>query len=338
LVPYLAGFHPDESLVVIGMSEPKGTVRVTLRYPLQQPGIPNRTSFSIQHAIRVLTSQQCLRAIVVGYGPDDRVASLVDRFRDQTAAHRITLPEILRAADQRYWSYVCTDPACCPPEGTPYELAADPELAFLLAEGVPDVLVSRESLAATVAPVTGADAAAIRRATRRAEARVVRLLEQAPAFAVEPSGRALVVREGIKAMTAAMQRYRDDDGISHGEAAWLTVALRDLQVRDDAWSRLEAAHRKDNLRLLLDLTRLARRGYVAAPATLLAFVAWQSGNGALANVALDRALGDDRNYKLASTLSWAIMLGAPPSMARLGRRRRRCARRRCPPVPAGPSG
>jgi hypothetical protein len=259
LVPYLMGFHPDESLVVIGMSEPRGTVQVTLRYPLHQPGIPNLTAFHIQHATRVLTSQQCLRAIVVGYGPEDRVAPLVDRLRDQAAAYGITIPEILRVADQRYWSYVCTDPACCPPEGTPYELAADPELAFLLAEGVPGVLVSRESLAAMVAPVTGVDAAAMRRATRRAEARVVRLLEHAPASDDEPSGRARIVHEGIEAMTAAMQRYHDGGDIPRGQAARLTVALRDVQVRDDAWSRLEAAHRKENLRLLLDLTRLAVR-------------------------------------------------------------------------------
>jgi hypothetical protein len=300
------------------MSEPRRTVQVTLRYPLHQPGIPNLTAFHIQHATRVLISQQCLRAIVVGYGPEDRVAPIAYRLRDQAAAYGITLPEILRVAGQRYWSYVCTDPACCPPEGTPYELAADPELAFLLAEGVPGVLVSRESLAATVAPVTGADAATTRRATRRAKARVVRLLEQAPESDDEPSGHARVVREGIEAMTAAMQRYRDGADIPRGQAARLTVALRDVQVRDDAWSRLEAAHRKENLRLLLDLTRLARRGYVAAPATLLAFTAWQSGNGALANVALDRALDDDRNYTLAHTLRWAINLGAPSSMARLG--------------------
>jgi hypothetical protein len=173
LVPYLVGFHPDESLVVIAMREPRGTVRVTLRYPPHQPGIPNLTALNIQNAVNVLTAEQCLRAVVVGYGSEDRVAPLVDRLRDQAAAHRITLPEILRAADQRYWSYVCTD--------------------------------------------------------------------------------------------------GDGDGISRGAAAWLTVALRDVQVRDDAWSRLESAHRNENLRLLLGLTRLARRDYVAAPATLLAF-------------------------------------------------------------------
>jgi hypothetical protein len=127
----------------------------------------------------------------------------------------------------------------------------------------------------------------------------------------------LVVREGITAMVAAIQRYQSGGDMSRREAAWLTVSLRDIQVRDDAWSRMVVEHRKENLRLMLDLTRLARRGYVAPSATLLAFVAWQSGNGALANVALDRAQGEDRNYSLAQTIRWALDSGAPPSLARV---------------------
>jgi hypothetical protein len=56
---------------------------------------------------------------------------------------------------------------------------------------------------------------------------------------------------------------------------------------------------------------------VAAPAALLAFVAWQSGDGALANVALDRALADDPRYSMALLLRQVITAGAPPSLARL---------------------
>jgi hypothetical protein len=46
-------------------------------------------------------------------------------------------------------------------------------------------------------------------------------------------------------------------------------------------------------------------------------VAWQSGKGALANVALDRALADDPDYSMAHLLRQVISAGAPPSMARL---------------------
>jgi hypothetical protein len=65
------------------------------------------------------------------------------------------------------------------------------------------------------------------------------------------------------------------------------------------------------------VARHAQPGYVAAPAALLAFVAWQCGDGALANVALDRALADDPRYSMAQLLRQVITAGAPPSLARL---------------------
>ncbi len=80
---------------------------------------------------------------------------------------------------------------------------------------------------------------------------------------------------------------------------------------------MEPAHREAHLRLWTDLTRRARPGHVAPAASLLAFVAWQCGNGALANVALDRALADDPEYSMAQLLREAIDAGAPPRLARL---------------------
>src|SRR6202035_5131535 len=57
--------------------------------------------------------------------------------------------------------------------------------------------------------------------------------------------------------------------------------------------------------------------YVPAPAALLAFAAWQAGNGAMANVAAQRALAADPEYSMALLLLDAIGAGIPPSAARL---------------------
>jgi hypothetical protein len=311
LVPYLLGFHPDNSVVVIGTTGPRSTVHVTQRFPLHQPTTLRLTEFNAEQAAKVLASEECARAFVVGYGPEEHVAPFVRQFRGQADKHGIAVPETLRTEGRRYWSYVCTDPACCPPEGTPYELTPDPELAHLLAVGMPDVFVSRDGLAALVTSVTGTKATAMQRATKRAEARFARLLEQKPSVGNKLAGRALLMCASTIAVKVAMHRFQGDGHLTPTEAAWLTVVLHDVQVRDDLWSRLEAEGRKENLRLLLDLTRLACSGYVAAPATLLAFVAWQSGNGALANVALDRALADDR------TTSWRRRSGGPSTLERI---------------------
>ena len=56
---------------------------------------------------------------------------------------------------------------------------------------------------------------------------------------------------------------------------------------------------------------------MAPVASLLAFVAWQAGNGALANVALDRAQADDPRYTMAILLRDVINAGTSPRRAHL---------------------
>ena len=100
----------------------------------------------------------------------------------------------------------------------------------------------------------------------------------------------MIAAEGLAAVGTMITRYRGGGRFTLDyEIARITVALRDLRVRDDAWARMDPAHADAHLRLWMDVVRRAQPGHVAAPAALLAFVAWQSGDGALANVALDRA-------------------------------------------------
>jgi hypothetical protein len=95
------------------------------------------------------------------------------------------------------------------------------------------------------------------------------------------------------------------------------VVLAHLAVRDDAWSRRDPGYRGAHLRLWTDLVRRATPAYLPAPASLLAFTAWQSGEGALANIAIDRALAADPAYSLARLLRDIMDAGVPPSAARV---------------------
>jgi hypothetical protein len=158
----------------------------------------------------------------------------------------------------------------------------------------------------------------MQQATRRAEQHVTRLLARVRRASRLGAARHMIAVEGLTAVGAMIARYRDGGRFStDDEIARITVALRDLRVRDDAWARMDPGHAVAHLRLWTDVVRRAQPGYVAAPASLLAFVAWQSGDGALANVALDRALADDPAYSMATLLLQVIAAGAPPSLARL---------------------
>jgi hypothetical protein len=132
------------------------------------------------------------------------------------------------------------------------------------------------------------------------------------------AARQMIAAEGLAAVGAMITRYREGGRFTADyEIARITVALRDLRVRDDAWARMDPGHAEAHQRLWTDVVRRAQPGYVAAPAALLAFIAWQSGHGALANVALDRALADDPRYSMALLLRQVITAGAPPALARL---------------------
>ena len=319
LIPHLLGFVPEASLIVIGVTPPRDRIRVTLRYDLPDPPAADLAAEIAAHALGVLSAQRLTAAVAVGYGPEALVSPVATELREAAWQAAIDLREFLRVQDGRYWSYVCGNEKCCPAEGVPFDTAAaDPAEAAALASVGDRVLASRAAVAARVAPLGGIAAESMRQATRRAEQHIARLLAKVRKSARLGAARHMIAAEGLAAVGAMIARYRDGGRFtSDDEIARITVALRDLRVRDDAWARMDPAHTDAHQRLWIDVVRRAQPGYVAAPAALLAFVAWQSGEGALANVALDRALADDPRYSMALLLRQVITAGAPPALARL---------------------
>ncbi len=317
IIPSLLGFLPEASLVLIGTEPACGTVKVTLRYDLPDPPGAGIAADIAAHAVGVVSAQQLTVAVAVGYGPAPLVDPVAAALRDAARKARIELRELLRVGDGRYWSYLCGDEACCPAAGVPFEAGTQAAGIVADAAGIP-VLPGRAAVAARVAPLGGITAESMRRATRRAEGHVTQLVSKVRKSARLGAARRLIAAEGLAAVGAMIAAYRAGGRYATDyQVAWVTVALRDLRVRDDAWARMDPGYLDAHLRLWTDVTRRAQPGYVAAPAALLAFTAWQSGDGALANVALDRALADDPRYSMALLLRQVITAGAPPSLARL---------------------
>jgi hypothetical protein len=320
LIPHLLGFMPEASLVVIGVTPPRDRIRVTLRYDLPDPPEAGLAAEIAAHALGVLGAQRLTAAVAVGYGPEALVTPVARELREAAWQAEIDVREFLRVQDGRYWSYMCDNEACCPAAGVPFDAAdpVDPAEAAALARLGPTVLAGRAAVAARVAPLGGIAATSMRQATRRAERHVTQLLAKVRRSGRLGAARHMIASEGLTASGVMIARYRGGGRYtSDDEIARITVALRDLRVRDDAWARMDPAHSEAHQRLWIDVVRRAQPGYVAAPAALLAFVAWQSGDGALANVALDRALADDPGYSMALLLRQVITAGAPPSLARL---------------------
>ena len=174
----------------------------------------------------------------------------------------------------------------------------------------------REALARTLQRPAGA-ANRIAQATCSAQAQLGELLRRSES-AGDGDPQLRVSRVGRKVVQRAIKVYRSGGTMAEtGEMTWLAVLLDDLRVRDDAWARMDPAHADDHRRLWTDVIRSAAQDYVAAPASLLAFTAWQAGNGALAAVAIDRALRADPGYSMAKLLARAIEAALPPAAAQM---------------------
>jgi hypothetical protein len=307
-IPRLLGFTPRDSLVVLGSTRQNGRIRATLRYDLPDPPDSGLAAQIAGHAIEALARQGVSEAIVAGYGPGRLVTPLADVVRDALPSAGLRLRDVLRVEDGRFWSYLCQDPACCPPGGVAFDPATHPAGVALAAAGLP-VLASREALAATIAPVTGGQATEMAKATSQVE-------RAAPAL-VDLRGYGEFERRGLALVADAISAYRDGRVItSSPRHAWLALVLTRLRIRDDAWARMDPAHHERHQLLWAGLVRRAQPGYVAAPACLLAVTAWQGGDGALANLAIDRALADDPGYSMARLIGDALAAGAPPAAAR----------------------
>lgn len=317
VIPYLLGFHPSDSLVVIGSGPPSGRIHLTVRYDLPDPPSRAEAAEIGTHAAAVLDQAPGVKAaIVAGYGPGRLVTPVAEVVRGSLAGAGIELQELLRAEDGRFWSYLCPTPACCPAEGVPFDTAAEPvaaEMTFTGRQSLPD----RAALARMVAPTDGLARESMRQATRRAEQRAAELVAAAGSGRDGDAATALT-GHGLRAVRAAIDASRTGSVPGdHDDVAWLALALTDLRIRDDAWARMDPRFREEHQRLWTTVVRLAEREYVPAPASLLAFTAWQSGDGALANVALERALEADPGYTMAQLIRDAIASGIPPSAAQL---------------------
>ena len=98
------------------------------------------------------------------------------------------------------------------------------------------------------------------------------------------------------------------------EVARLVTGMQSLCLRDAAWSTITRESSRASVDFWTDVVRRTPDFLVAAPAALLAWSAWQHGNGALAWCAIDRCREIDPDYSLATLLAQFLERAVPPSV------------------------
>jgi hypothetical protein len=283
VVPYLLGYHPRNDVVLVGFRDD----RVELTLCAEHSADPVVTA-------GLLRGHGVTGACVIGYGPEDRGAG---RLADALRLIGVPVLDELRVHDGHYWSP--DEPQRRLPLPTSSVAAADATFHGLRARP------SRDALVAELAAVSGAERTAMSKATRRAEARMTEMDRKAP---TAERFRRLVRRAGVISVRAAERRHRAGGRLNDVPAAWLTVLLASPAVFGYAWDGLA-----DDLQgLWTDLVRRADERYVAGPACLLGYLAWRTGQGSVARIAVDRALAADPDHGMARVLDETLYRVKPP--------------------------
>ncbi|MBA3340033.1 MAG: DUF4192 domain-containing protein [Geodermatophilaceae bacterium] len=313
-VPHLLGFPPEESLVLVGLRGPRCRLGITMRFDLPPDGpdcAPVEELKPLGAALVGDGASECLAMVMTACADQDDVApyvSLVANLDEALYGCGVEVSDIVLVRNGRWRSYFCLDGQCCPAEGTPVPPPSG-ELAAYTAFSGSVVRDSRADLVAMIA----ADPRAIA-CTERALDHVCRELADATASGTSEAYRDRIehgIDARIRKLAAGTARP-----LRHRDVARMAVALVDRQLRDRVAGHClqETASAAESL--WIDLLRRLPAPLDAAPATMLAMSSWARGDGALANVGLDRALSSDPGYSLAQLVRTALDHALPPGTVR----------------------
>jgi hypothetical protein len=332
-VPYLLGFEPRDSIVVVFTSRESGRVVLCLRVdsqppdpgpvaPRAEPELPLEIGAAVRRALAAGARLELAHVVVFDDTARDRPLQQTSvKLRAELGVQGVELGEWLAATGDRWWHYVCPAPDCCPEAGHECDDSAGTRAAFDLVTAGVGFAASREALAdrlmpegATLLPadvMARALAESVLHAVSRSGGVTWRRAreDELVAMASPPGGGALSID------TVAVGLVEDL------RAARWAVALQDPRVREPLMHRLlfggSPARRVARLQsargVLTELVRRTPAPEVAAVAATLAAVAWQQGDGAFARLAAERALAADTGNVLAGLIRHAAGSGLPPS-------------------------
>jgi len=324
VVPFVLGFHPANSLVLLCLSNNK--LGLTQRLNLPRPEDAHDVA---QALLPTLVTENPDSVIIIGY--EDRAGDSLLALESLTStlqSSALPIHDRLVVRDGRWRSLDCSNSRCCPPEGSTVPEAADVPgvISEFVGQGVaphPD----RESLARQVEP--GPQAAAVASLMRsRQKAGEGPAVPRAEQFAVwprilDPDGPAINVDDAALAAVSLL-----DIEIRDAMVAWLCPGTLGLDELGEEVQRLfsglgSALQGNDTDPAPTGAQNAIQDGLIrlcamlpddlAAPAlTLLASFTWWRGDGALARVGLARALRCDPEYRLALLLAQMVQLAIRP--------------------------
>jgi hypothetical protein len=338
-LPYLMGFHPDDSIVMIALHGARGRFggRLRLGIPAAADEWPDVAAQLADCLIQGSGRRGRPDGIAVYLCQDplgdetsvqtmERLRPLAQHLRTACGSLDVPVVEALCISAGRWWSYCCPDTDCCPPEGGLLTQEGTSVMAAAATYAGIQVRGSLREMEARLAPLE------VPRAGRQEEALDVACTELLPRLLAtdecgvlreETIGLAASVLERFRATPATGEGLasdvRDDELVTDAEAAALILGLQDREARDRAAEWMEEPDAAAAVRLWRALARRCVGAYAdhaAPPLTLAGWVSWSLGDEPTARVAFNRALDADPDYTFAKLLHQACNHGLDPEPLR----------------------
>ena len=297
-VPFMVGYHPKDSLVVMALRDAKVSMAMRVDFP-DSESIASVSATVAGHLARELADE----AIIVGYLPIDVTESdPLEIVRSIIALQGISVKECIVVRGEYFRSNLCADLECCPPEGNL----------------IPEILSSRVTAEQVAAgnPLPYLDLDEMKRSISALpiDKELVRLIQGIEEIDYAGDDVTAHQREGANAINEMAIAFSKDQKIEDKSVvALVLVRLLDLQVRDYAMGMTTEETSDQLWDMWRYLLRLAPKGYVAPVAVIFATMSYERGDGALAQRALDRAMEDAPGYQMAKLLRRTFAAGWPPS-------------------------
>lgn len=121
-VPYLLGFHPSRSLVLVGLRHKSLVVTARLDLAdLAEPGLVPKSVAAMHRGgaetfVAMIFDDDAVPEEHDACAPLPWSGAAVE-VADTIDAVGADVDDVLLVSRHRMWSYTCIDPMCCPPEG-----------------------------------------------------------------------------------------------------------------------------------------------------------------------------------------------------------------------------
>lgn len=303
-IPLVMGFHPRDSLVLISGGGPSSR-RLGLMVRVDLP-LPEHESLMAESVVSSLLRDKRSGAavIVVGSGePGRQRRELVELVQAELGRHDVdTHTTIWTEGTTAGSRWECYD-GCC--GGVLPDPSVLPHAASVVLNGQV-VYADRAELERVVEPTDP-------QAIRRREIRLIEVVDQASEYrdALTDFDTADAAIAQAVADAAAGRLALDDEAVVE-----LAVALAAPEVRDAAIRHCTGDDSAAAEQLWAALTRETPDPEAAEPAAMLAVSALMRGDGALANVAIDRAERAWPGHRLARLMRAVAEAGISPSELR----------------------